>query len=335
MSVGIQAVRSGCDVVCVGVVATRRASGSEPSLLPGPATLDASGAAAAMGALYLLVSKRRDHQTTSAKVQIDATQARGRACLNRELEALSREKAHREDSGGGLFASLGKIVSDLVGDAVHLHVEDAFDHLRENGEAAWNSPKFWAELEDGAVIVGKVAAVAASAAGTVATLGATGPALVAVVIAVSLSAASFAEDQTHVLESLGVSAEAAAWTSFGCAAAGAIVTAGVGASTLAGQASQLSKVAHAVELTGQGVAAGAEITVGVAHARRGAHAAMAEEAVADRSEAQHARARVDRQLLALIDVLQESDKSVSRTLEALEGAVRTQGQCMVLSTARA
>ncbi len=324
-------------VVTVELVVTsqQRPPGTNAtSVLPSPLPLGAGATASAIGQLYLLVAQRRDRNADGATVEIEAAQKDARACLDREAAALARERSHREDSGSGVFASLGKLVSDLVDDVTSVRVSDAFDHLSENTDAALNSPKFWAELERGATVVAKVAAVAASAAGTVATFGAAGPVLVAVVIAVSLSAASVVQDETRVLQKLGVDENAAHWASFGCAVAGAIITGGAGTASAAGQASQFSNGMRGFSLASGALGGGATMTAGGAHIERGRHAALAEDAVADRREAIHANARMVRQLDALVEAFTESDKSVSRTLESLQGVVHAQGQALVLSTAR-
>ena len=328
-------------ISCELTVGASRASahrGDGGSVLPSPLPLDANGTASAIGALYLLVAKRRDSQSAGAKVQIEASEKQAHAHLEQQMDALAREAAHREDSGEGLFASLGKIVGDLVDDVVHVQIGDAFEHLGENGEAMMDSPKFWAELEDGAILVGKIAAVAASAAGTVASFGAAGPVMVAVIIGVSLSAASMVQDEAHLLERLGVDKDVAAWASVGCAVAGAIVTAGAGTATTAAsqaaQASQFSKGMRGAALGMGALSAESKVAAGGAHIERGRHAEIAENAVADRQAAIFASARMHRQVDALIEAFAESDKSASRTLESLQGVVHTHGQSLVLSTAR-
>lgn len=318
---------------CVTVTLT---AGGTASLLPeSPGAPQAADLDCAMGQLYELMAAQRSVHDAAATHSIDCREKEAKAALQREFDALQRAEAHEPESGRGFFSCIGKIVGDVADDLVHLRVSGAVEHLKANAEEAWNSPRFWAELERGAIVVAKVAAIVGSAVGTIATLGAAGPLLVAVVIGVALSGAAMVQDETHVLQKLGVSDDVAKWASIGCSIAGSVIVGGAGASAmLANAASKAATIGHAIQVTSSLVGASAQTVAAGAHVRSGDHAALAEEAQADRVEQQHVRSRLERMIRELVDCVKETDKSSQRSIEALQGAMHIHNQTLVLSTAK-
>lgn len=312
------------------------ASCERASLLPCPAsTANADALGDAMAQLYALMSTQRESHAQSAMRAIERRENQAHAELQRELDALRRAESHDKESGRGFFACIGKIVGDVVDDLVHLRASALVDHFRENVDEAANSPRFWAELERGAILVAKVAAIVGSAVGTIATFGAAGPVMVAVVIGVALSGAAMAQDELHFLEKLGVDKDVARWTSFGASIAGSVIMGGAGASAmLAGNAGKLATAAHAIQTASSVVSAGAQGVAAAAHVECGEHAALAEEAQADRTQAQHTRARLERAIAQLIETVKDAHKSAERKTQALMGALQTHNDTLVLSSAR-
>lgn len=309
----------------------RFSSAERASLLPAPRA-DAN-ADDAMAGLYALLVRTRDVGTARAESAIAARQNETKAALAREMDALARAKAHQADTGRGFFDSMGHIVTTAVDDVVHLRPSAALHHLENNVDAATNSPRFWADLEKIATRVGQVAAIVGSAAATVATLGATGPLVVAVCIGVALSAASVVQDETHVLEKLGVSDDAARWASFGAGVAGSITLGGVAATTAAaGQLANLTKAARVVTVASNVIGGGAKVTEAAAHVVVQHDVADAEDAMADRAHEAHVRARLERSIVSLIQETKERSEHTTRALGTLTDATATEGRTMVLAT---
>ncbi|MFO0674126.1 MAG: hypothetical protein U0235_31680 [Polyangiaceae bacterium] len=308
--------------------------GEPPSLLPAPAA--EPNASEAMAGLYTLLVARREAGSASAEQSLHARQTEEKAALARELDALSRARAHEANEGRGFFDSIGHIVGTAIDDVVHLRPGPALDHLRENLSEANASPRFWADLEKIATRVAQIAAIVGSAAATVATLGATGPLVVAVCIGVALSAASVAQDELHVLEKLGMSETAAQWTSFGAGLAGSITLGGVAATTslAGGQIANLAKAARVVTVTSNVLGGGAKVTEAAAHVMVQDNAADAQDAMADRQKEANLRARLERSIVALVEEAKERSERVTRATDSLTGAMATHDQTMVLATTR-
>lgn len=186
--------------------------GGETSPLPDgvsePTMADLHDVLSAMYAL-LLADEAGDEQQGASRVQSD--QAQRQFALQRQMQEIQREA--RDTGGHGFFACLGKLLGDVTGDVTRLRfgklAGDALSDL-----SACDNPKFWSDLEVGAKIVSAIAAAAA----TVCTAGAAGPLVVGV--AVALSAAGWAVQQTRCLGG------ASAWVGGGLALGAGVVSCG-------------------------------------------------------------------------------------------------------------
>ncbi|HXX66438.1 MAG TPA: hypothetical protein VEK07_04620 [Polyangiaceae bacterium] len=187
------------------------AAGSADALsggVSGPTPLDIENVLSAMAAL-LLADRSSDERAGAAAVQSDRQQTQ--EALQKQMQEIEREA--RDTGGHGFFSCIGKLLKDVSADVTQLHIGRLPGDALSDVEACDN-PKFWSDLEVGAKAVSAIAAAAA----TVCTAGAAGPLVVAV--AVALSAAGWAVQETRWLGS------ASGWVGGGLALAGAAVSCG-------------------------------------------------------------------------------------------------------------
>jgi hypothetical protein len=309
------------------------------TLLPAPEPLTADLASCAESELYMLIARQRQAAGTAAKGEIEDAVRHAHEARERERAAAAQEKAHRPSSGKGFFKCLGRLVSDFVKESAQLKFGRAVEHAGKNAKDAWNDPKFWKELEKGALVVAKVAGVVAAAAATVASFGAATPVAVIAVAGLCLSSASLAESEGHVLEKLGVDADTAGMIGTGLGIGGALCSGGAGvanlASATASQATWLTTTGRVVGTAGGVVSGTAYVAAGTASLRSADITEAADQAAASRVHEQQVQARFERMVTTLIEALKENDKSTERALDGLTKAMSTKSQTLIISTARA
>ena len=190
---------------------------------------------------------------------------------------------------------------------------DRVEHELQKQKEAEESKTFWDVLGDALSVV----TIVATTVGSLATGGALA------VASCALSAASFAQNEFHVLEELGVDAEIAAGIGIGCGVLG--VAAGVGAalegvkklSAVEAKLATASKLIEGGSTTGSAVTRlGSELEsrhAATAYARSEVHAA----------EVRHIERTQDR----LVKTLGETAKSYERALGTLVEIVSEQARC--------
>lgn len=327
------------DSITISRVETTRVERSavERALLPAPSDAACHGLGDAMAELHALIAERRSTSERSSKCDIEAQGKRARAALDRAHEAAAREKANRPESGRGFFGSLGKLVGDFVGDVAKVKLADAVTDLGKNAKDIASSPKFWKELEQGAISVAKGAAILGAACATVASFGAAAPAAVVLVSGVVLSSAGFVESELHVLEACGVDAEVAQGIGIGLSVGGAVAGGAGGFMSACGAASSVSTLTRTMETTSTALGASgaaSQAVAGGAHAQNGAFAARAEHAAADEKRARGEQARLDRAVAMLVRAVEEQDASAQRALDGLGEVMSLRDRTLVFSSTR-
>lgn len=157
---------------------TTAAGSSAPQAPQGASTLGAFDDA--MSEIYASIAALRQGDVEAAQGDVATNDAVHERQAAAERAAIQQEQANAADSGGGFFSSIGHLVGDVVSDLAHGDVGDAVHDAGRDLDAAWNSPRFWSDLELG---LKDVAVVAAAASAIVLTAGAAGVALGAGIVA--------------------------------------------------------------------------------------------------------------------------------------------------------
>jgi hypothetical protein len=139
-------------------------------LLPAPGGGVAYGSA--LGSVYELLSRQRDVGLRLSQGGVAVDQQLHARALADELAAVQREQGNQRGSGAGFFDSLGKLAADVVGDLLDGRAGALPGDVANDAAAAWNSPRFWSDLQKGleqvaaaAAAVGQVALVVGGPAG--------------------------------------------------------------------------------------------------------------------------------------------------------------------------
>ena len=164
---------------------------------------------------------------------------------------------------------------------------------------------FWNKVANVASTVAKLAAVAGCVAAVVTTGGAAAP-----VVALALSSGAFLQGETHILQKLGMSDQAANWTALGMS----VVGGGVGGASAMG-------VGQGVSMAAQGAATA---TAGVATIQAGEAEAKAQSKMADAEAAKVDAARMQRLQQVLLQALKDEDESSERVLSSIRGSLDEQ-----------
>jgi hypothetical protein len=124
------------------------AAAAPPPLLPDPSA-EAAPAGDAMTAIYSVLARLRTLDVTSGEQGVATNEARRNKALADELAAFARERANEAGSGQGLLGSIGHFVSQIAGDLLRCDVAKALNDAGNDIADAWNSPKFWSDVESG------------------------------------------------------------------------------------------------------------------------------------------------------------------------------------------
>jgi hypothetical protein len=322
--------------------------------LPSPRDATASGLNDAMSMLYALVAKDGQTQVESRKHEIDQHRHEREKALPDEKAAFDRQRKAEGEESTGFFGSIVKIVKDVVDDATHLRVADAVSDVKDDCEAAWNSPRFWHDLESGArsllkgidtvialatavaldryddalviiehpdsdtarhyALAGKIALAVAA---TVATAGAATS--VVALAAAAMSAGGEVVADTRFFGS------ASAYVALGLEVGGGVVA------LATGNASEAQKTLEALRGAEKMVEGSAMVVEGMAHARSADFDGDAESALADAKAAAHRAERIDRLVKQILTETKDVAKSHERALDAIRGAIETNNQTLLVA----
>lgn len=193
----------------------------------------------------------------------------------------------------------------------------ALDHEQKAIEKAVEASKnhsFWDDLGSICGEVAKVAGVVASIAIAVGTCGAGTPIAAVAIAGAVLSSAGFVDGEFHVLQKLGVSADAAGWVDVGMSLGGAAASLGAGmaagGATACGTASTMTKASAMVggaALVGKGAG---EIAAAQAQAKQ-------DQAEADEISAQAQSDHIGRLIQQLVDETKESTEKSQRIMNTI------------------
>jgi hypothetical protein len=301
-------------------------STTDTPLLPDADPLSGGSLDDALGLLYSAMAQQSQSsmQVGEATVKIDE-QAEKNALADQQA-AAAREQANQANHGRGFFSSLGHLAGDVTKDAVHLKPGALVKDTASDVKDAANSPAFWNDLEKGALVVAKGAAIVGSAVVTAASFG-SGAATIAGA-AILLSVSGDVIDETHCF---GKASEGIA---IGCDVLGVAA----GASSVAVGAldtglNATSKTALGVGAALNGVGGGSEVVAGGAHIENQAFAAAAENAAADMQHAVNQNAELTQTVGDVIDDLKASDQSHQGALQATQGAIQANDQSTAAAVA--
>ena len=101
----------------------------------------------AMGDIYSLLSEERANGLSLGQSGVEQNREEQAKALDDQLAAIKREEENHSNSGQGFLGSIGKLVSDVVNDLVHGNASRAFQDVGSDLDAAWNSPRFWSDLQ--------------------------------------------------------------------------------------------------------------------------------------------------------------------------------------------
>jgi len=126
----------------------------------------------AMSALYATLSEVQQSDASAGESQVADDQLQQQNEEAQQRAAIQKEQANQANSGGGFFSDIGHFLGDVASDLVHGRIGDAFEDGGHDLEQAWNSPKFWSDLETGLKDVAMVAGAAAVVVGSAGVAGA-------------------------------------------------------------------------------------------------------------------------------------------------------------------
>jgi hypothetical protein len=294
-----------------------------PSLLPSPGESRATPNVLAEVQRLLLICK--DDSITRGKNRIHRQEVLGLEAAEKAHEA--RMDAARARSGeGGFFDGMGTAIEAFTTDLISLDTltdpQGQFERSADKAGSAVDTPQFWADLQSGALEVGKWVGVAVSCVLAVASWGAATPIAALAIAGAVLSSAAAADSTFGIMEKLGVDAETASWVNMGMSLTGALCSggAGIGQAFSKTAATATETAVRSASTAGTLVSAGASATGAAARAKVAAFERDAKMADADLVEATALQQRADRRIQAVITAIKETLESTGRGLSRVNQA---------------
>jgi hypothetical protein len=309
-------------------------SSSSPSangdtgLLPDAEPISSTTLNDALSSLYALLSELRVNDMKDGQTDVAELRQKQERAIADLRDAIARRAAAEAQSGDGFFSCISHFFDDVVSDLTSGKLDKALDDATKDVEAAWNSPAFWNDLEQGLLVVAKVAGAVGSAAATIATAGAAGGTVVAV--ALLLSAGGMAVSESGCLDS-SLGKQWACGIGLGLELGGAALTWGASLASTSAATSSLKSLGDAGDVacaTGGTASVGA----GVAHMRVGDFQADAQEASADETAASQQNARLGRIVEEIIESMKEGEQSAERKGESIVSCEQTNDQTLAAAT---
>ncbi|MDP9037153.1 MAG: hypothetical protein M3O50_20330 [Myxococcota bacterium] len=307
----------------------------ERSVLPAAEPLARAGLNDAMGMLYEVLSTQRQLDVQSGQSQITMDHEKRDKAVADRLAALKRQMADDASSGDGFFSSIGHFFEDIASDAGRGRFDLLVDDAGKDIETAWNSPAFWKDLEEGAMIIGKAALAVGGAVATVVTAGTAAPLLIAAALA--LSGGGLVVSQTACADGI-LGRGASQWLGLALEVGGSLVSAGASVAAAGGQAVAASgqsagtQTAAALEAAVDVAGRSLEVVAGAAKFRSGSFAADGQRASTDATIAMQHVARLDRLVASLTETIQQGDHSHQRAQTSLRSAIAIGDQTSVSAT---
>jgi hypothetical protein len=263
-------------------------------------------------------------QAGESTVQVDE-KAEQKALADQQA-AVAREQAAQADQGRGFFSSIEHLVHDVTKDVTHVDPKSLVKDTVGDVKDAANSPAFWNDLEKGALVVAKVAAVVGSAVATAASLGAAGATIAGAAILLSVGGEVVSDTKCFgkASDAIGVGMQLAG-------AATGITGAAVG--TLTTGMTEASKTALGVGVALTGLGGGSEAVAGGAHIETQGFVATAQYAAADAQRAVNQNAELEQAVGWEIDDLKVSSKTHKGAMQATQGAIQANDQSTAAAAA--
>jgi hypothetical protein len=297
------------------------------TLLPDATSLSGGGIDDALGVLYMAMAQQSQNSMQAGQATVTTDQKEEQKELADQQAAVAKEQANQANQGRGFFSSIGHLVGDVTKDVTHLDPKDLVKDSVDDVKDAANSPAFWNDLEKGALVVAKVAAVVGSAVATAASLGTAGVTIAgaAVLLSVGCEVGGEAVTDTKCFgnDSAGVG--------LGLQLTG--VVAGLAGGFLSPGATAASKTALAIGAAFSGFGGEAQMVAGGAHVENQDFAATVQSATADAQHAVNQNAELEQTVGWEIDDLKATDKTHKGTTQALQGAIQANDQSTTAAAA--
>ncbi len=161
-----------------------------------------------MTALYVALSALRRTDSTAGEQCVAQNRSSSEEARSEEVAATTRARANQADSGGGLFASVGKLLGDVAGDLIHVRIGAAFEDAAEDLAGAWNSPHLWSDLVAGLEDVSHASEGVAAVAAVLGPAGAAIEAAASIAGAVATGSVGLAEARVSHFAAAAEDAEA-------------------------------------------------------------------------------------------------------------------------------
>jgi len=302
-------------------------SSAEPTLLPDADSLSGGGIDDALGVLYMAMAQQGQDTMQAGQSTVKVAEKAEQKALADQQAAVAKEEANQADQGRGFFSSIGHLVGDVTRDTTHLDPKDLVKDSVDDVKDAADSPAFWNDLEKGALVVAKVAAVVGSAVATAASLGTAGMTIAgaAVLLSVGCEVGGEAVADTKCLgnDSAGVG--------LGLQLTG--VVAGLAGGFLSPGATVASKTALGVGAAISGFGGEARMVAGGAHIENQDFAATVQSATADAQHAVNQNAELEQTVSWEIDDLKAADKTDEGAKQATATAIQNNDESTAAAAA--
>ncbi|HEY5239999.1 MAG TPA: hypothetical protein VIJ22_00975 [Polyangiaceae bacterium] len=297
------------------------ASTTDASLLPDADSLSGGGIDDALGVLYMAMAQQSQSGMQAGEATVNVEEKAEQKALADQQAAIAKQQANQANHGRGFFSSIGHLLGDVTKDVTHLRPEALVKDTVGDVKDAVNSPAFWNDLEKGALVVAKVAAVVGSAVVTTASFGAGGATIAGAALLLSVGGEAVSDTKCFGTASGGIGAA--------LEITGAAV--GVGGSALEAVSTGLSaasKTALGIGVAVEAFGGGSEAVAGGAHIENQDFAATAQNAAADAQHAVSQNAELEQTVGWVIDDLKAADKAHKGAMQATQSAIQDSDQSM-------
>ena len=302
------------------------ASATDAALLPDADSLSGGGLDDALGGLYMAMAQQSANGMQAGEATVRVDEKAEQQALADQQAAVAREQAAQANQGRGFFSSIGHLVGDVTKDVTHLDPKGLVKDTVNDVKDAANSPAFWNDLEKGALVVAKVAAVVGSAVVTAASFGAGGVTIAGAALLLSVGGEVVSDTKClgKASEAIGVGMElAGAATGFSGVAVGALTTG----------LTEASKTALGVGAAFTGLGGESEMVAGGAHIETQGFVATAQFAAADAQHAVNQNAELQQSVGWELDDLKASSKTHQSGMQATQSAIQANDQSSAAAAA--
>jgi hypothetical protein len=303
------------------------ANASDASLLPDADSLSGGGIDDALGGLYMAMAKQAENGMQAGESTVQVDEKAEQKALADQQAAVVRERAAQADQGRGFFSSIGHLIHDVTKDVTHVDPKSLVKDTVGDVKDAANSPAFWNDLEKGALVVAKVAAVVGSAVVTGVSLGAAGATIAGAAILLSVgcevSGEAVADTKCFGNDSGGIG--------LGLQLGGAVL--GLAGGFLSPGVTDASKTALGIGASISGFGGEAQVVAGGAHIETQGFVAAGQHAAADAQHAVNQNAELEQAVGWEIDDLKASSNAHKGAMQATQSAIQANDQSTAAAAA--